>query len=91
MEADVIDRFVVFPNPVTNKTIINFYVDTITEQKTGLLNFYDLKGSFVRSEAFQIINPLDPVELDVSFLIPGSYILTYVIDNETKKSKLIVQ
>lgn len=91
VEGDIVNKFVVFPNPVTNRRIINFYIDPTTEPNTAELYFYDLKGSFLQKKVFQIKNSLDPVEIDVSFLNPGSYILNYVIDGETKKSKIVVQ
>ena len=89
-EGDVIDRFVVFPNPITNRRVIYFYVDSTTEENLTNMSFYDLKGSFIRSEEMKITDPLGPIEVDVSFLRPGSYILTYFSGSELKKSKLVV-
>lgn len=89
-EADLDHKFVVFPNPVTNKRVIYFYTDTLTVDKATKLNFYDLKGSFLRTKTMNIKNTIDPVEIDVSFLRPGSYILTYDDGREMKKSKLVV-
>ena len=91
VEGDIVNTFVVFPNPVTNRRIINFYIDPTTEQTSADLYFYDLKGSFLQKKIFQIKSPVDPVEIDVSFLNPGSYILNYMIGGEAKKSKLVVQ
>ena len=89
-EGDVVNKFVVFPNPVTNKRIIYFYIDSLAEHGLADLNFYDLKGSYIRSEEIHINNVFDPIEVDVSFLKPGSYIITYAHGHETKKSKLVV-
>ncbi len=89
-EGDVVNKFVVFPNPVTNKRIIYFYVEEAGDTEDSNLRFYDLKGSFIRSEELIVENPLNPVEVDVSFLTPGSYILTYMSMDGLKKSKLIV-
>ena len=89
-EGDVMNKFVVFPNPVTNKRIIYFYVDSLADEKIYNLNFYDLKGSHIRSEEVSIYNSQDLIEVDVSFLTPGSYILTYVNGTKQKKSKLVV-
>ncbi len=89
-EGDVVNKFVIFPNPVTNKRIIYFYIDTLAEMGLTDLNFYDLKGSFIQSVGLNVKNDLDPIEVDVSFLKPGSYILTYSDGGEMKKSKLVV-
>ncbi len=89
-EGDVVNKFVIFPNPVTNKRTIYFYVDTLAKEQLTDLNFYDLKGSFIQSVGLKANNNLDPIEVDVSFLKPGSYILTYGNGKEMKKSKLVV-
>ncbi len=89
-ESDIVNKFVVFPNPVTNKRIIYFYIDSLTEKGMASLSFFDLKGSYIREVEVEVKNPFDAIEVDVSFLRPGSYILTYVHGNEKKKSKLVV-
>jgi len=89
-EGDVVNKFVVFPNPVTNKRIIYLYIDSLAGNGHANLNFYDLKGSYIRSEKLQVNNVFNPIEVDVSFLKPGSYIITYVQGHEEKKSKLVV-
>ena len=89
-ESDVVEKFVVFPNPVTNKRIIYFYTDTLADQQLAQVSFYDLKGSFIQEKELKVTTQIDLIELDVSFLRPGSYILTYVNGSEKKKSKLVV-
>ena len=89
-EGDIIDKFVIFPNPVTNRRIIYFYMDSLTEESTSELSFYDLKGAFIQSLEVEAKSEFDPIEVDVSFLKPGSYILNYVCGQEIKKSKLVV-
>ncbi len=89
-ETNVDHKFVVFPNPVTNKRVIYFYTDTLTDKTATNLNFYDLKGSFIGTKKMKVKNAVEPVEVDVSFLRPGSYILTYDDGVEMKKSKLVV-
>lgn len=89
-EGDIVEKFVVFPNPVTNKRVIYFYVDTLEEGNSSNLKFYDLKGSFIQSEKMNVTSLVDPVEVDVSFLRPGSYILTFENGKELIKSKLVV-
>lgn len=89
-ESDVVNKFVVFPNPVTNKRIIYFYIDSLTEKGIASLSFFDLKGCHIRSVDLEVKNSLDAIEVDVSFLRPGSYILSYTHGSEKKKSKLVV-
>lgn len=89
-EGDIINKFIVFPNPVTNKRMIYFYLDSLADDTIHNLNFYDLKGSHIRSKDLRLRNSLDLIEVDVSFLKPGSYILTYFNGSERKKSKLVV-
>jgi hypothetical protein len=81
---------VVFPNPVTNKRTIYFYIDSLTTEGKASLTFFDLKGSYIRTKELEVKNLLDAIEVDVSFLNPGSYILTYVQGSVKKKSKLVV-
>ena len=89
-ENDIVDRFVVFPNPVTNKRFVYFYTDSLAENKTANISFHDLKGSFVHTQNLGVAIPNELVEIDVSFLRPGSYILTYINGSIKKKSKLVV-
>ena len=89
-EGDIDEKFVVFPNPVTNKRIIYFYVNSQEVTEQAVLSFYDLKGSFVKSKELKIYNNSSPLEVDVSFLRPGSYIINYFQGELKKKSKLIV-
>ena len=89
-EGDIVDKFVIFPNPVTNRRIIYFYIDSLMEESMSELSFYDLKGAFIQSLEVKVKSEFDPIEVDVSFLKPGSYILNYVCGQEIKKSKLVV-
>lgn len=89
-ESDIENKFVVFPNPVTHKRIIYFYLDSLTEKGTACLSFVDLKGTYIRSKELKVKDIRDAIEVDVSFLKPGSYILTFVQGSERRKSKLVV-
>lgn len=89
-ESDVVEKFIVFPNPVTNKRIIYFYTDSLVDEQKANLSFHDLKGSYIQTEDLGIPKSNDLIEVDVSFLKPGSYILTYVNGSVAKKSKLVV-
>ncbi|NJN26863.1 MAG: S8 family serine peptidase [Cyclobacteriaceae bacterium] len=90
-EGDVVNSFVVFPNPVTNRRVISFYVEGIASPQSADLQFFDSKGSLIKTAIFESKNTDDPVEIDVSFLKPGAYILALHIDGKARKSKLIVQ
>jgi len=89
-EGEVSNRFILFPNPVEEKRIISFYVDTYYQNELANLLFYDLKGSLIRTEEVKIRSELDPVTIDVSFLKPGSYIVNYANGSLKKKLKLVV-
>ncbi len=89
-EGDVVNKFVVFPNPVTQKRTIYFIVESMSDNGMAKLSFYDLKGSYIHTEEFSIKKSLDFIEMDISFLRPGSYILNYEHGAKMKKSKLVV-
>lgn len=89
-ESDVVEKFIVFPNPVTHKRIIYFYTDSLVNENKADLNFHNLNGSCIQSVDLGVPKSNDLIEVDVSFLKPGSYILTYVNGPGSKKSKLIV-
>jgi hypothetical protein len=90
MEGEVTNQFVLFPNPVDDKRIISFYVDSHLHNETAQLRFFDLKGSLLKTEEVTVKNTLDPIELDVSFLQPGSYIINFQNGALKKKLKLVV-
>lgn len=89
-EGEVSNKYVVFPNPVDNTRTISFYVDSLTENQLASIIFYDLKGTFIREQEVSVKSELDPIELDVTFLKPGSYILTYISGQLERKLKLVV-
>lgn len=89
-EEDLVDRFVVFPNPVDHKRYVYFYTDSMVTDKHAQISFHDLKGSFVQKLDLGVSNPNELIEVDVSFLRPGAYILTYVNERIRKKSKLVI-
>ena len=84
------NQFVLFPNPVAEKRMISFYVDSFLGNEKAELRFFDLKGSLLKTEEVTVKNTLDPIELDVSFLKPGSYIINFENGALKKKLKLVV-
>ena len=89
-EGEVTNQFVLFPNPVAEKRMISFYVDSFLGNEKAELRFFDLKGSLLKTEEVTVNNTLDPIELDVSFLKPGSYIINFENGALKKKLKLVV-
>ena len=89
-EGEVSNKYVVFPNPVDNTRIISFYVDSLAKNQLASVIFYDLKGTFISEQEVNVKSELDPIELDVTFLKPGSYILTYISGQLERKLKLVV-
>jgi hypothetical protein len=89
-EGEIEDKFVVFPNPVNNKRIIYLYPQQINDDNFVNLAFYDLKGSQLSSKQIELSGKNEMLEIDVSFLTPGTYILNYFSSSEKQKIKLVV-
>lgn len=89
-EGEIENKFVVYPNPVTNRRIVYLYSDSIGEIATANLAFYDLKGGQISSQKVQLKSNKEMLEIDVSFLSPGTYILNYMTGSEKQKIKLVV-
>ena len=89
-EGNIESKFVVFPNPVTNKRIIYLYSESPHHSDVATLAFYDLKGSEISSKNISVSSEKQMLEIDVSFLIPGTYILNYQTGSEKQKIKLVV-
>jgi subtilisin family serine protease len=89
-EGNIENKFVVFPNPVTNKRTIYLYSEKNREPDVASLAFYDLKGSMVSNKNVRITKAREMFEVDVSFLTPGTYILNYISGKEKQKIKLVV-
>ncbi len=89
-EGEIEDKFVVFPNPVTNKRIIYLYPENINDDNFVSLAFFDLKGSQLSNKQIQLSGKNEMLEIDVSFLTPGTYILNYFSSSEKQKIKLVV-
>ncbi len=90
-EGDIQSRFVIFPNPVDDRRIIYIYDDNFfIKGDNVLIDFFDIKGSHLNSTDIQIKDSGNPVELDISYLKPGTYILVCQSQEQTRKAKLIV-
>ena len=90
-EGDIQSRFVIFPNPVDDRRIIYIYDDNFfIKGDNVLIDFFDIKGSYLNSTDIQIKDSGNPVELDISYLKPGTYILVCQSQEQTRKAKLIV-
>lgn len=89
-EGDIENKFVVFPNPVTNKRIVYIYTEQPNDNNEVNLAFFDLKGSQISSQMIELSGKNEMLEVDVSFLVPGTYILNYLSGSEKQKIKLVV-
>jgi subtilisin family serine protease len=89
-EGEIENKFVVYPNPVTNRRIVYLYSESIEQIATANLAFYDLKGGQISSQEIPLESKKEMLEIDVSFLSPGTYILNYIAGSEKQKIKLVV-
>ncbi len=89
-EGDLKGEFIVFPNPVTQKRVIYLYSDSLDSPGMIELAFYDLKGSTLSTTAVTVNGEKVPVEVDVSFLRPGIYIVNIINGEKRLKSKLVI-
>lgn len=89
-EGDIDSKFVIFPNPTLGKREIYIYSDTFSEEGMSDISFYDLKGSLLSSSQIELNKNSMPVEVDVSFLNPGTYILTFESGDVMEKTKLVI-
>lgn len=85
------EEFVVYPNPVDGSRIIYLYSDMLVDGGLSRVNIYDLKGSRLKEHVFDSQPDIRPVEINVSALTPGTYILTCENNNKSKKSKIVIQ
>jgi len=89
-EGDIDSNFVIFPNPTLGKREIYIYSNTFSEEGWSNIKFYDLKGSLLSSSQIELHENSMPVEVDVSFLTPGTYILTFESGDVLEKTKLVI-
>lgn len=89
-EGEIENKFVVYPNPVTNRRIVYLYSESVEEIAFASLAFYDLKGGQISTQEIPLESNREMLEIDVSFLSPGTYILNYIAGSEKQKIKLVV-
>jgi len=89
-EGGIEDKLVVFPNPVTHKKTIYLHAYTQAQPGDAFVRFIDLKSAEVSVKNLPELNNTDFVEIDVSFLNAGTYLVTYQKGSEVQKFKLIV-
>ncbi len=89
-EGDIDTKFIVFPNPTGDSREIYIYSDTYLKEGPSDIRFYDLKGNLLSSSIIELHKGSMPVEVDISFLVPGTYILSFESGDVLKKTKLIV-
>jgi hypothetical protein len=92
-EGKIDNKFIVFPNPidtVSGYRYIYIYNDIFSSGAEATFAIYDLKGLLVRELTLLLPEDPNPIELDISGLQPGSYILNCAVGSALQKSKLIV-
>lgn len=89
-EGGIEEKFIIFPNPVTNERIIYLYHSNTASNGSIQLAFYDLKGSTISNKNIPVSGEIQMLQVDVSFLVPGTYILNYLSGTDKQKIKLVV-
>lgn len=84
-----IDRFSISisPNPASGKAIVSVISDM---QSPGMLQIINKAGSVVFTERINISEGTSSIELPVSRLLPGSYIIRVTTANQSKSQTLIL-
>jgi len=80
-EEETVQEFSIYPNPVTNISTVTIQAIT-TELAT--LNIYNLAGQLVLSTQSNLVSGANSINLDMSTLETGSYVLS--IDRDNAKS-----
>ncbi len=89
-EGEIDSKFIVFPNPANHSREIYIYSETYLLEGPSDIRFYDLKGNLLSRAKVELHKGSMPVEVDISFLVPGTYILTFESGDVLKKTKLVV-
>ena len=89
-EGDIDSKFIVFPNPTGDSRQIYIYSENYLQEGLSDIRFYDLKGNLLSSSKVELHKGSMPVEVDISFLVPGTYILSFESGDVLKKTKLVV-
>ena len=73
----------VFPNPTSGYVNISFEA---TVKNYGSINVIDMLGNVVYSEKISIINDINRIEIDLSYLSKGIYVLNIFSDGINAKN-----
>ena len=77
---------IVYPNPTTGITTVSIELLLNTESK---IEIYNLSGSLVQSEKFNITSGDTKKQIDISNLTSGVYLLKVIANNEYKTIKVV--
>lgn len=77
-EEETTQEFSIYPNPVTSVSIINIQV---ASAELATLNVYNLAGQIVLSTQYNLVSGSNSINLDMSTLETGSYVLSIDRDN----------
>ena len=80
-------EFILWPNPATDKIILSLYSSTAS---TEIVRVYDGKGVLVISKSLVLLPGINQVEVNISKVPPGAYIVM-VTGNEGAKTKAFVK
>lgn len=79
----------VYPNPAQNNLFIDYMMPYLpNEMVNGALTIYDLMGRVVQTQSIQ--DPWNRLELDISDIPNGHYILELKNEDERKVEKIII-
>lgn len=76
----------VFPNPATTSTTI---VLEMPDSKEGILQLFDLSGRLLHSRNIVPIESIQPIDIDLTLFLPGSYLLRAVVGERTYVSRFV--
>lgn len=77
----------VYPNPTDGNVYVDF---NLTKRESGAVEVFDLLGNVVYTYAFNNV-AADSVEMDLSFLNSGVYMVVLSTDEERVTKRLIIQ
>ncbi len=86
---EVFDGVIVFPNPATDKVVVNYFAQ---ESKDDVQMFvYDMTGTIVHKELFSTANGLNQLEFNLTNYSNGIYMVVVQDGDKTYSNKLQIQ
>ncbi len=79
------ESFTVYPNPARNVIIVSINVNAATNV---IFNLYDAKGVLVKTVKANLLAGINQVQLNISTLANGTYILSAQWNNQMQTSKV---